>query len=150
LRELHELMREGGMDKRYLALILGDPGRSKVVVDAPLKKNVLRGGERLVQIDPLEGKPARTVFRVLRRFRFGSGCLTLVEAELITGRTHQIRVHAAHLGTPLAGDAKYGDESRESRTQGQGSVALVFARLRLELQLGECRPTTPVRGAPAR
>jgi 23S rRNA pseudouridine955/2504/2580 synthase len=137
LRELHELMREGGMDKRYLALILGDPGRSKVVVDAPLKKNVLRGGERLVQIDPLEGKPARTVFRVLRRFRFGSGTVTLVEAELITGRTHQIRVHAAHLGTPLAGDAKYGDEAANRELKSRGLSRLFLHASALSFSLGE-------------
>lgn len=110
LRELHQIIREGRMDKRYLALIVGELARPEVMVDAPLKKNTLRGGERLVQVDAAEGKPARTRFRRLRRLMAGDQTVTLVEAELITGRTHQIRVHAAHLGTPLAGDPKYGDD----------------------------------------
>lgn len=104
LRDLHRLIRENRVEKRYLALLVGQLPSREVLVDAPLRKNTLRSGERLVRVDRAEGKPARTRFRRLRGF----GDLTLVEARLITGRTHQIRVHAAHLGTPLAGDEKYG------------------------------------------
>jgi 23S rRNA pseudouridine955/2504/2580 synthase len=141
LRELHELIREGGMDKRYLALVVGDMERATVSVDAPLKKNVLQGGERMVQVDPEEGKPARTVFRRLGRFRSDSGVLTLVEAELITGRTHQIRVHAVHLGTPLAGDPKYGDETanRVLKTLGLSRLFLHASALSFQLD-GADRP----------
>lgn len=141
LRELHELIREGGMDKRYLALIVGDLEHEKSSVDAPLKKNVLQGGERMVQVDPDDGKPARTVFRRLARFRWVSGVLTLVEAELITGRTHQIRVHAAHLGTPLAGDPKYGDETanRALKTLGLSRLFLHASALSFRLE-GADRP----------
>ena len=135
LRELHELIREGGMDKRYLALIVGELERSKVSVDASLKKNVLQGGERMVQVDPEEGKPARTVFRRLGRFGSDVGVLTLVEAELITGRTHQIRVHAAHLGTPLAGDPKYGDETANRALKAQGLSRLFLHASALSFQL---------------
>jgi 23S rRNA pseudouridine955/2504/2580 synthase len=113
LRELHRLIREGGMEKRYLALILGDLPRAELTVDAPLAKNVQQGGERVVRVDRVQGKEARTVFRRVRRLVWsdaaGERVPTLVEARLITGRTHQIRVHASHLGTPLAGDPKYGD-----------------------------------------
>ena len=113
LRDLHELIRGGSMEKRYLALILGDLSSASLTVDAPLAKNVQQGGERLVKVDLADGKPARTIFKRLRRLSFagpaGERSATLVEARLITGRTHQIRVHAAHLGTPLAGDPKYGD-----------------------------------------
>jgi 23S rRNA pseudouridine955/2504/2580 synthase len=137
LRELHELIREGGMDKRYLALIVGELERSTVGVDAPLKKNVLQGGERMVQVDPDDGKPARTVFRRLGRFRSDSGVLTLVEAELITGRTHQIRVHAAHLGTPLAGDPKYGDETANRALKAQGLSRLFLHASALSFQLAD-------------
>lgn len=137
LRELHELIREGGMDKRYMALIVGELERSKVGVDAPLKKNVLQGGERMVQVDPDDGKPARTVFRRLGRFRSDSGVLTLVEAELITGRTHQIRVHAAHLGTPLAGDPKYGDETANRALKAQGLSRLFLHASALSFQLAD-------------
>jgi 23S rRNA pseudouridine955/2504/2580 synthase len=141
LRELHALIREGGIDKRYLALIVGELQRSTVVVDAPLKKNVLQGGERMVQVDPDDGKPARTVFRRLSRFSSDAGMLTLVEAELITGRTHQIRVHAGHLGTPLAGDPKYGDETANRALKARGLSRLFLHASALSFQLaGADRP----------
>ena len=135
LRELHQLIREGAMNKRYLALIVGELPRQEVMVDAPLKKNVLRGGERLVKVDPQEGKPARTVFRRLRRFDCGTRAVTLVEAELITGRTHQIRVHAAHLGTPLAGDPKYGDEDANRELKACGLARLFLHATALSFRL---------------
>lgn len=116
LRELHRLIRANAVDKRYIALLAGRLSRRETRVDAPLRKNTLKSGERVVRVDPAEGKPARTIFRVLRRFRD----LTLVEAELITGRTHQIRVHAAHLGSPVAGDEKYGDERANRRLREPG------------------------------
>lgn len=120
LRNLHALIRGGEMEKRYSALILGDLGREQITVDAPLVKNVRKGGERLVLVDRAEGKPARTVFRRLRRLPFEGRVATLVEAELLTGRTHQIRVHAAHLGSPLAGDPKYGDFEANRRLKALG------------------------------
>lgn len=103
LRALHEQLRENRMDKRYFALVRGRvAGRQRV--DAPLRRNQLRGGERMVQVAE-DGKPARTDFSLAESLPGAS----LVEAVLHTGRTHQIRVHAAHLGHPLAGDDKYGD-----------------------------------------
>jgi len=133
LRNLHELIRRGEMEKRYLALILGDLKRERVTVDAPLVKNVLKGGERLVRVDSAEGKPARTVFRRLRRLRLDEGPVTLVEALLLTGRTHQIRVHAAHLGTPLAGDPKYGDFEANRRLKALGLSRLFLHASALSL-----------------
>lgn len=106
LRDLQELQRRGAIQKRYRALLAGSWRQGRETVEAPLKKNVLSGGERVVRVDPT-GKAARTRFERLQRF----GDSTLVEAELDTGRTHQIRVHAAHLGTPILGDPKYGDEA---------------------------------------
>ena len=105
LRVLHELLRGDRVDKRYLALLAGRWDKKSLEVDAPLRKNTLRSGERIVRIDP-QGKHARTRFHRLQRY---AGA-TLVEAQLLTGRTHQIRVHAAHMGMPILGDPKYGDE----------------------------------------
>ena len=136
LRQLHALIREGRMEKRYLALILGDLEQEQVRVDAPLVKNVLKGGERMVRVNRAEGKPSLTVFRRRRRLPFGGGVATLVEAELLTGRTHQIRVHAAHLGTPLAGDAKYGDFEANRRLKALGLPRLFLHASELGFRAG--------------
>ncbi|MCB1679935.1 MAG: RluA family pseudouridine synthase [Halioglobus sp.] len=105
LRELHRLLRDAAMDKRYLALVAGNWPRHRGVVDAPLEKNVLQSGERLARV-ARAGRHSVTEFTVLERLRGA----TLLEARPITGRTHQIRVHAQHAGFPLLGDAKYGSE----------------------------------------
>lgn len=105
LRMLHDLLREGRVRKRYLALVRGRWTMGDKRIDAPLLKNQLRSGERIVTADPA-GKAADSRFRPLDIFQEAS----LVEVDLGTGRTHQIRVHGAHVGYPLAGDEKYGDE----------------------------------------
>jgi len=108
---LHDMFREGGLggsgraaDKRYLVLVKGrwmDPVRN---VKLPLLKYLQDSGERRVRVSE-EGKASHTVFRLVARWQRFS----LLEAELKSGRTHQIRVHLAHLGYPIAGDEKYGD-----------------------------------------
>ncbi len=111
LTALHDMFREGGgtgrgADKRYLLLVKGrwmDPVRH---VKLPLLKYLLDSGERRVRVSD-DGKASHTVFRLLARWENFS----LLEAELRSGRTHQIRVHCAHLGYPIAGDEKYGDFS---------------------------------------
>jgi 23S rRNA pseudouridine955/2504/2580 synthase len=115
LRILQELQRRGGIEKRYLALLAGRWRKGQVKVDAPLRKNTLAGGERIVRVDPT-GKPSRTFFKVVKKL----GEATLVEATLDTGRTHQIRVHAAYLGTPILGDPKYGDAEANKRLRALG------------------------------
>ncbi|MFA7094938.1 MAG: 23S rRNA pseudouridine(955/2504/2580) synthase RluC [Gammaproteobacteria bacterium] len=104
LRGLHELLRQGKVEKRYLVLLAGRWEGGLREITAPLRKNVLQGGERIVRVSE-EGKPAVSLFKPVTRFRQAS----LVEVMLATGRTHQIRVHAAHIGQPIAGDEKYGD-----------------------------------------
>lgn len=135
LRHLHEQLRGDGVDKRYLALVRGSWPASKKQVQAPLMKNNLRSGERMVEVNS-EGKEALTLFRVLRRF---GDFATLVEASPITGRTHQIRVHAKHAGHSIAGDTKYGDDdfSREIRELGGKRLFLHAYALNLRLPDGE-------------
>jgi 23S rRNA pseudouridine955/2504/2580 synthase len=106
LRALHEQFRSDEVKKVYLALLAGTWARTRWIVDAPLKKNVLQSGERMVTV-AREGKPAVTEFR--RKERYANS--TLVEARPITGRTHQIRVHAQSLGHAIVGDERYGDET---------------------------------------
>jgi 23S rRNA pseudouridine955/2504/2580 synthase len=105
LRVLHELLREGEVDKRYLALVQGRWPDSKSKIDAPLVTRRV-GGEARVKVDDA-GKEARSTFRVVDRF---GKTASLLEVSIDTGRTHQIRVHAAHAGHPVAGDERYGDK----------------------------------------
>jgi 23S rRNA pseudouridine955/2504/2580 synthase len=106
LTALHDMFREhgAGADKRYLVLVKGRWMNATQHVKLPLHKYLTEGGERRVSVNP-EGKAAHTVFRLLARWPE----MSLLEAQLKTGRTHQIRVHLAHLGFPILGDEKYGE-----------------------------------------
>ncbi len=115
LRAFHEQLQQGQVKKLYLALVDGQWQGGKRTVDVPLRKNQLRGGERMVSVDP-EGKTAISIFRPVSVYQDTS----LVEVELKTGRTHQIRVHGQHIGHPLAGDEKYGDEQFNRRMRAIG------------------------------
>jgi 23S rRNA pseudouridine955/2504/2580 synthase len=108
LTSLHTQLREGAVDKRYVVLVRGPWPETKRVVDVPLYKFLTAQGERRVRIEP-GGRASVTIFRRERVWTNREPPLALLEAELKTGRTHQIRVHLAHIGHALAGDDKYGD-----------------------------------------
>jgi len=139
LTRLHDMFRaaDGKTDKRYLILVQGrwlEPIRQ---VKLPLYKYLTEEGERRVRVDAETGKHSHTVFRLLARWsRF-----SLLEGQLKTGRTHQLRVHLAHLGYPILGDDKYGDFAlnKALRKEGLKRMALHAASL-------ECpHPTEPER-----
>lgn len=105
LREIHRQLRASTVDKRYLALVRGHWPKHSRVIDAPLFKFKLPSGENRVRVAK-EGKEAVTRFNVIERYSNA----TLIEARPVTGRTHQIRVHAQHAGHPLLGDDKYSSD----------------------------------------
>ncbi len=109
LIKMHAMMQEEPgtekPEKHYLALVQGRVANDRQHVKAPLLKYVATNNERRVRVDDTDGQASHTIFNVLKRYKE----MTLLEAELKTGRTHQIRVHCQHLGHPIAGDDKYGD-----------------------------------------
>ena len=138
LLALHALLTERKVNKKYILLVKGHWQGGKKRLEAPLQKNILKSGERMVKVSE-EGKAAVTFFRPLKFFFDTS----LLEARLLTGRTHQIRVHAAYVGHPIAGDEKYGDHSfnREMRRRGLCRLFLHAAEIYCEWKskyLGVC------------
>jgi 23S rRNA pseudouridine955/2504/2580 synthase len=131
LVELHRLLTNRELKKAYLLLVPSGWKKDEKVT-SPLRKNVLSSGERIVRICEAEGKPAVTLFRAVKYFKDA----TLVMAHPITGRTHQIRVHAASLGFPIAGDEKYGDHkfNQEMRQYGLKRLFLHSASIACQLQ----------------
>ena len=128
LGELQALMREedgngrrSGIGKRYLALLAGRMPDGTMSVDAPLHVGLRQGGERHVQVND-GGKPSLSHFKVLERRGGQSYC----EVRIDTGRTHQIRVHARHIGHAVAGDDKYGDPAVNKRLREQIGLKRLF------------------------
>jgi len=145
LRSLHEQLREKGMQKDYLALVRGQWPSHLKTVQAPLLKNILQSGERVVRVSG-EGKPSETRFKVEERYAHA----TLVKASPVTGRTHQIRVHTLHAGHPIAFDDRYGEREFDKQLSATGlhrlflhAAALTFThphsgdRMRIEAPLDD-------------
>lgn len=129
LREMHEQLREGRVEKTYIALLNGRLKGAEHKVTAPLLKTSLPNGERIVRVSS-EGKEAFTTFKVLERI----GNTTLVEAKPKTGRTHQIRVHAQYLGHALIGDEKYGHDGINQAMRAHGITRLFLHAKELAFQ----------------
>lgn len=133
LRALQQQVRARQVIKRYLALVAGRWPASQDSVDVPLLRDTLGSGERIVRVDQ-EGKASRTFYRVLETF---SG-YTLVQAQPVTGRTHQIRVHCQYAGHPIAGDEKYMDDASIKAFRRLGGRRLMLHASELEF----CLPGT--------
>ena len=127
LRTLHEYFRGDGVKKNYLALLHGRWEKQKLIVDQPLLKNISQGGERMVKISS-SGKPSKTLFRRIALYHD----TTLVEASPYTGRTHQIRVHAAWLGHAIIGDERYGENEINKKFRQRGYKRLFLHAHKLQ------------------
>ena len=139
LRMLHASLREGDdFEKRYLTLLKGSWQLGKKRIEAPLRTDLRVGGERTVKVEA-SGKIAISDFRPVQFF---GNLATLMEVEIDTGRTHQIRVHAAYAGHPVAGDPKYGDKEFNAKLKAD------FGLTRMFLHAASISFTWPDRGTP--
>ncbi len=129
LRQVHEDMKSGKVTKLYTALLAGRLERNRVKVNKPLARSKQRAGERLVGIDE-QGKDSVSIFKTKQFYRDA----TLVEVELLTGRTHQIRVHSASLGHPVVADSKYGDKAINDAYRKRGLRRLFLHASGLQLR----------------
>ncbi len=152
LVRLHEDLREGRVSKRYLAAVSGAWPEARRQVKAPLVKFNLADGERRVRVtdrDDANGMAAHTIFHLVERFGGPAGDFALLDVELRTGRTHQIRVHLAHLGRPIVGDEKYGDFALNRRLTRTSTPAAPHAVLRrMFLHAASLYLVHPTTGAP--
>jgi len=133
LNQLHQHFRQedGTMEKIYRAIVMGRWQGGEQLIDQPLLKNTLRGGERMVSVAP-QGKAARSLFQPLD-YR---DSLSLMEVKLYTGRTHQIRVHAHYAGHPIAGDTRYGDSAFNRQLKQAGFKRMYLHAHKLSFSLG--------------
>ncbi len=143
LLQLHRMMREGEVDKHYLALVAGAWVNDRQHVRLALSRIGGGAGSAKVRVDAQGGAAAHTVFELRERLEG----FALLDAELRTGRTHQIRVHLAHLGYPILGDDKYGNFELNRRAA-RGELGVKFARM--FLHAGEVSLRHPIGGEPMR
>lgn len=135
LLALQQELQDGGIGKNYRALVMGRWPREQVEIDARLSRYTLANGERRVRVDP-QGKTALTRIEVL-----ASGAeYSQLRVEILTGRTHQIRVHCQAVGHPIAGDDKYGDAEFNRAMRQRGIRRLMLHAASLELPPTEYTP----------
>lgn len=115
LLSIQNLLRIRQTDKRYIALLCGQVGFSHKIVAMPLSREALKSGERFVRVDK-NGKESTSHFRKIEQFND----VTLMEIKIVTGRTHQIRVHSQYIGHCVAGDNKYGNFACNQRLKERG------------------------------
>ncbi len=127
LRNLHEQFRARVVKKRYLALVSGIWDRRQKLIEAPLIRNELKSGERMVMVNFKEGSPAATGFEIEKKLDNA----TLIAALPHSGRTHQIRVHCAYVRHPIAGDDKYGDRTFNEAMKKAGLQRMFLHALRI-------------------
>lgn len=132
LTGLQQEIREGRVKRRYLALLAGTLPQAHVVVDEPLLRSVLKGGERMVVVSA-QGKPALSHIRSIDVLRGA----TYADIQLESGRTHQIRVHSAHIGHAVGGDERYGDAAFNRRLRDAGIKRMCLHAAGFEFSLGE-------------
>lgn len=143
LRHLQAALREkntSGITKVYQALVIGEWPKTCRRVDVPLLKTEIADDERIVRVHA-DGKPSLTEFKLLSNF---SSC-SLVEARPITGRTHQIRVHAQYMGHSLVGDEKYGNDNFNAQMRSLGLKRLFLHAAELGFYLPEAKEKTIVK-----
>ncbi len=129
LRNLQQQMINHTVDKCYLTLMSGNWGNKQKLVNQPIQKNIVTSGERMACVDP-NGKYAKTIFIPIEPFSE----MQLSEVVLHTGRTHQIRVHAAHIKHPIAGDTKYGERSFNEKMKQFGLKRLFLHAWKLGIE----------------
>ncbi|MBK1734622.1 23S rRNA pseudouridine(955/2504/2580) synthase [Halorhodospira abdelmalekii] len=129
LRRLHAQLRDGAVRKQYTALLVGTLAESHYRIDAPLERRSGAGHERQVWVSEA-GRAARTELQLRRSYVVGEpvigGGVSLVDVDLATGRTHQIRVHCAHIGHPVAGDARYGEHAANAELRRRCGLRRLF------------------------
>jgi 23S rRNA pseudouridine955/2504/2580 synthase len=116
LKSLHEQIREGTTRKVYWAIVAGQFERKSARLNHPLRKFVTKAGERRVVVDRVDGKASLTIVKPIEVL----GDFSLLEADIKTGRTHQIRVHLSHELYPILGDEKYGDFAKNKQINKSG------------------------------
>jgi 23S rRNA pseudouridine955/2504/2580 synthase len=128
LKALQQTLQEGGMAKIYRAWVAGNWPKSLQNVDMPLRRFESRGGERRVCVDE-EGKASQTLFKPIR---YENGA-TLLECRIMTGRTHQIRVHTSANGYPIIGDEKYGQRTVNAAFRDKGMKRMMLHASQLSI-----------------